>query len=138
MVSGSVWANLAQGNHLCNVGPWLTDNFYEENNLYNVVSTMLEQHCIEILSSQYCPNTSEIILHKEITCAMLVQSAQTRFCRKITYTMLSHLPVPTFHKKINSAMLTHSPRTTLHRKIISSVTLINVGQHCARTLPVQC
>ena len=50
---------------------------------------MLEQHCIEILSSQYCPNTSKIILHKEIICAMLVQSAQTRFRRKITYEMLS-------------------------------------------------
>ena len=138
MLSGSVWANIAQGNHLCNVGPWLTDNFYEENNLYNVVSTMLGQHCIGILSSHCCPNTSERTLHKKIICAIVVYSAQTRFRRKITYTMLSHLPVPTFHKKITSAMLTHSPRTTLYRKIISSVILINVGQNCARALPVQC
>ena len=29
-----------------------------ENNLYNVVSTMLEQHCIEILFNQCCPNTN--------------------------------------------------------------------------------
>ena len=60
-----VWVylgNIAQGN--CNVDPWLTDNFYEENNLYNV-STMLGQHCIGILSSQYCPNTSETTLHKK-------------------------------------------------------------------------
>ena len=89
LLSGSVWANIAQGNHLCNVGPWLTDNFYEENNLYNVVSTMLGQHCIGILSSQCCPSTSEGTLHKKIACAMLAQSTQTRFCRKIIYTMLS-------------------------------------------------
>ena len=25
--------------NLCNVDPWLTDNFYEENNLYNAVTT---------------------------------------------------------------------------------------------------
>ena len=37
MLSGFVWTNIAQGNHLCNVDPWLTDNFYEENNLHNVV-----------------------------------------------------------------------------------------------------
>ena len=32
--SGSIWATIAQGNYLCNVGLWLTDNFYEEINLY--------------------------------------------------------------------------------------------------------
>ena len=84
-----VWANIAQGNHLCNVCPWLTDNFYEENNLYNVASTMLRQYYIGILSVQCCPNTSERILHKKIICAVLTQSAQTRFGRKMTYTMLS-------------------------------------------------
>ena len=70
----------------CNVGPWLTDNFYEENNLYNVVSTILGQHCLHrnIVSSQCCP-TSETKLHKKITCPVLAQSAQTCFCRKITY-----------------------------------------------------
>ena len=30
--------------YLCNVVPWLTDSLYEENNLYNVISTMLGQH----------------------------------------------------------------------------------------------
>ena len=44
------------------VGPWQTDNIYEEDNLCNVVSTMLGQHCTEILSSQCCPNTSETML----------------------------------------------------------------------------
>ena len=89
MLSESVWANIAQRNRLWNVGPLLTDNFYEENNLYNVVSTFLGQHCIGILSSQCCPNTYEITLHKKITCTMLVQSTQTCFRKKMTYTMLS-------------------------------------------------
>ena len=38
-LSKSIWVNIAQGNHLCNVGTWLPDNFYEENNL--CISTML-------------------------------------------------------------------------------------------------
>ena len=50
--------NIAQGFYLCNVGPWLTDNFYKKNNLYNVVLTILRSHCIGILSSQCCSNTS--------------------------------------------------------------------------------
>ena len=70
MLSQSVWANIAQGNHLCNhsMQCWpiqLKDNFFEENSPYNVVSTMLGQHCIEILFSQCCPNTSETTLHKK-------------------------------------------------------------------------
>ena len=73
------WCPDLSGPHLCNVGPWQTDNFYEENNLYNVVSTMLVQHCIGILSIQCCPNMSERTLHKKITSAMLVQSTQTHF-----------------------------------------------------------
>ena len=89
MASGSFWVIIAQGNHLCNVCPWQTDNFYEKINLCNIVSTMLGQTCRGILSSQCCPNTSETKLHKKITCAMLAQSTQTRFRRKITYTMLS-------------------------------------------------
>ena len=47
------------------------------------------QNCIGMLSSQCCSDTSETTLHKKITCAMLAQSAQTLFRRKITYTMLS-------------------------------------------------
>ena len=58
------------------VGPWLTDNFYEEINLYNIVWTMLGQHCIGILLSQCYPNLSETTMHKKITCAMLAQSAK--------------------------------------------------------------
>ena len=40
-------------------------NVYDEDNLYNAVSIMLEQHCIRILFSQCCPNTSETTLHKK-------------------------------------------------------------------------
>ena len=32
---------------------------------------MLGQHCIGLLSSQYCLNRSKTILHKKNTCAML-------------------------------------------------------------------
>ena len=74
--------------HLCNVGPWQTANFHEVNNLYNVVSTIMGPHCIGILSSQCCPNTSETTLHQKNTCAMLARSAKTRFRRKISHSML--------------------------------------------------
>ena len=40
---------LYRANYLCNVDPWLTDNVYEENNLYNSVITILEQHFIHCL-----------------------------------------------------------------------------------------
>ena len=39
-------ANITQGRHLCSVGPKLIEHFYEENNLYTVLSTILGQHCI--------------------------------------------------------------------------------------------
>ena len=84
-LSGFICANIAQGNYLSNVGPWLTDNVYYENNLCNVVSTILGQHCIRILSSQCCANTCETIVHKKTTCPMLAQSAKTCFCRKTGY-----------------------------------------------------
>ena len=37
-----------------NVGLWLRYNVYEEDNLCNVVSTMLKQHYVRILFSQCC------------------------------------------------------------------------------------
>ena len=43
---------------------------------------MLAQCSIRILSSQCCQNISETTLHKKTTCIMLVQSAQTCFCKK--------------------------------------------------------
>ena len=117
---------------------WLTDNCYEENNWYNVVLIMLGQHCIGVLSSQCCLNTSEMTLHKKITCAMLVHSAQPSFPRKIILLIcLGHhctrnylcnvgsqssntfahennlqcfldLSGSTLHKEITCAMLVHS------------------------------
>ena len=39
-------------------GLWLTDTFFEKNNLCNVVLTTLGQHSIGILSRQCCLNTS--------------------------------------------------------------------------------
>ena len=43
---------------------------------------MLRQHCIGMLSSQCCPNTSKTISQRKSTCAMLVQSAQIYLRRK--------------------------------------------------------
>ena len=63
----AIWANIAQGNYLCNVGPQLTDIFSQQNNLYNVVSIKPGQHCIGILHTQCCPNTPETTSHKKIT-----------------------------------------------------------------------
>ena len=78
----SLLGNIAQSFYLFNDGPWVTDNFYEENNLRNVVLTMLGQHCIGILSSQCFLNMSKT------TYAMLTKDTQTCFCRKISCTML--------------------------------------------------
>ena len=74
--SGASWTTLeplGQGFYQLNVGQWLTDNFYEENNLCNVALTMLGQHCIWLLSSQYCLNTSKTTLNTTNTCVMLAQ-----------------------------------------------------------------
>ena len=43
VLSGSIWGNIAQGNYLFNVSPWLTDNFYEESNLQKIGLTYLVQ-----------------------------------------------------------------------------------------------
>ena len=139
-----MWANIAQGNYLCNVGPWLTDNL----------------SFIGISYTQCCPNTSEITLHKKITCAILVLSVKkietlaqvfscefyeisknTFFTEHLWATASENywcnirpvhiviflqennhkqccldLPEPTSHKKITCALLAHSPQTTLHKK----------------------
>ena len=67
MLPGSVWANIPPGNNLCKMLVYgVADNIYEENNLYNVVSIMLGQHCIGILTSQCCPNFSETTLYADM------------------------------------------------------------------------
>ena len=77
-VAWSILDNIAQGFYMLNVGPRLTDNFCEENNLCHVVLTMLELHWIGILSSLCCLNTSKTKLYKRITCAMLAKGTQTK------------------------------------------------------------
>ena len=68
----------------CNFVSWLTKNFSQQNNLYSVVSMKLGQNCTVISYIQYCPpNTSETTLHKKITGAMLAQTTQSSFRRKI-------------------------------------------------------
>ena len=106
--------------------------WWEKNNLYNVVSTLLGQHYIGQLSSQCCPDTSETKLHKKISCAILVQSAGKQHIE-----CCLNLPVQTLYKKVTCAMLTHSLWTTFHRKIICNVILIFVGQQCTRKLPLR-
>ena len=54
-----------------------------------VVSIKLVQHYIGTSYTQCCPNTSEITLHKKITCTILALSVQQCFCIKITYAILS-------------------------------------------------
>ena len=82
-----VWIYLGQHcirKLLCNVGSWLRDNSHKEYNLYNVVSTMLGQYCITIVSSRCCLNTFETTLHKKNTYAMLSQSEHIYFHRKVS------------------------------------------------------
>ena len=57
-MSRSVRTNIAQGNYLCNVGPWQI----KENYLYNAVSIILGQHCVRIL----CKNIVLPILSKYV------------------------------------------------------------------------
>ena len=66
ILSSSMWANIAQGNYLCNVG-LLTDNSLQQNNLYHAVSIKLGQHCIGVFYIPWCPKTSGTTLHKKIT-----------------------------------------------------------------------
>ena len=56
LVYNFVWIYLGQHctrkNSLCNIGPCLTANVHEENDLYSVVPTMLGKHCVRILSTR--------------------------------------------------------------------------------------
>ena len=82
-----VWSlldNITQAFYLCSVCPYLTDNFYEKYNLYSYAGMTLHRNTVQ----SSCPNTCEKTLHRKSFCAMLAQSAQTCFCRKITYIIL--------------------------------------------------
>ena len=94
------------------------------------------QHCIEILSSRCCQNTSETTFHKKITCAMLAQSIQSIFFQENKLCIRSSLDLtwPKLHKKITCAMLAHSPQKNSLKKIICNFVWIYLGQHCTRKL----
>ena len=77
MLSWSAWANIGQGNYLCNIGQRPTINFAQKKNL------------------QFCLDLSGPIVHKEITsCAMLTQNTEIYFPRKICF--LKYLWWPVF------------------------------------------
>ena len=86
--SGSISVNIVQRNFLCNVGPWLTGNIFEGN---NAAWTILGQHWIRLLPSQYCLHAFEITLHKKTACAILIQNAQTCFRRKTGYSFKGYV-----------------------------------------------
>ena len=88
ILSGSISVNIVQRNFLCNVGPWLTGNIFEGN---NAAWTILGQHWIRLLSSQYCLLAFEITLHKKTACAILIQNAQTCFRRKTGYSFKGYV-----------------------------------------------
>ena len=75
-VAWSLSNNIAQGFYLCNIGPWLTNNFSWQ--------IPLRQHCTKKLlvqcwprphaqknNPQFCLDLSGSTLHKAITCGML-------------------------------------------------------------------
>ena len=74
---------------LSNVVWSLNDNTAQGFDVCNIVKGVLRQHFRRFSPVKYCLNTSETIMHKKITCAMLAQSAQTSFCKKTTNTILS-------------------------------------------------
>ena len=121
--------NIAQCFYLCNVCPWLTDNFYEENNPYSVVSTMLGQHCIGILFSQCCSNTSETTLHKKITCAILAPSAQIYFLRKTSGFKYVWRPVFFNRVKYHETILALFVHCCLGSSFTACGTTMNWGRH---------
>ena len=103
--------------YMFNVGPWLTDNFCEKNNLCKIVLTMLGQHCIRILSSQCFLNVSlnGNIIQKKY-CAILVMGTQTMVLQENKPKRCLDLPEPTLLKKITFAMLAQSAQINFCRK----------------------
>ena len=103
--------------YMFNVGPWLTDNFCEKNNLCKIVLTMLGQHCIRILSSQCFLNVSlnGNIIQKKY-CAILVMGTQTMVLQENKPQRCLDLPEPTLPKKITFAMLAQSTQIYFCRK----------------------
>ena len=86
MLSKYVWEKIACENNLCNVDTERTDIALRENNLPNVVLDLpwpilyKAVTCASLAYSQICLRQG---CAKQITCAMLAQSAG--FCRKTCY-----------------------------------------------------
>ena len=127
--------SISQGFYQCNVGSWLTDNFYEECSLYNIVSTKLGQHCIVILSSQCCPNMSETKLHKKITCVILTLYWPIFFFlqENLRNVVLNYLGQHCI-KQLPAQCRQFSP--TGHSLV--NIFQIRLRQNCTRKLLVQC
>ena len=81
---------LYETKYLCNVDPWLTDNVYEKNNLYNTVLTILGHfiHCLVNVVNVWDNTPKKIVLYIQ---SILAQKAQTCFCRKASCTVVSNL-----------------------------------------------
>ena len=142
-----VWSlldDIAQGFYLCNVESKLTDNFYEENNLYDVVSTMLGQRCIGILFFQCCPNTFETTMHKKSTCAVLpvqccVYLAGTTLHKNIPYSMLSKYVCDNIAQEDHLHNISCERTDMFFQEThICNVSLVCLGQHCTKQLHAPC
>ena len=86
------WPTLHKRNYLWNVGPWLRYNFYVEDNLCNVVSTMLVLSTCnfirkETLKQVLWLTASDIFLKKEV-CFNINQRIWTTLHRLVLYPML--------------------------------------------------
>ena len=105
---------------------WLTDSFYKENNLCNVVLTTVGKHCTAILSSHCCLNTSKTMCNVDQgRTNMFLQEKKALQC-------YLDLPEPTLHKEFTFAMLAHSSPEVIRkmdRKIIYNFVWIYLGQH---------
>ena len=88
-------------------------NVYEEDNLYNAVSTMLEQHCLGLLFSQCCLNTSKTTLHKKCW----LKAHRFTFAGKMTVSSMS-----------GSLFLTRYYTTIV---IMTMISLNNLGPFCS-------
>ena len=88
---------------MLSVVQWLTDNFYEENNLCKVVLTMVVQLCIGILSRQCC---SIHLRQKNMLMQCWPRTHRHVFAGKFGIQCYLDLSLPTLHNKIvRSAIL---------------------------------
>ena len=99
-MSGSIWADIAQGNYLCNVSPWLTDNFYEENNLYKIGLTSLAQPQVTKMKMEAkdCSSEKRVFKKQSFRQSFNVNKfIRTTFHRISTYSMLAYFMYLFYH-----------------------------------------